>query len=139
MATRKTTAGTPKTKTTRTTRAKKDPAPAPDAAPAETPPAPPAPPAAKPAPAKPAPAALAPGYTEQAAQIAADARALADNARHELAALSDRCGDLARVDPGPETAAAERVRRIPMAVDDAARALAAVAAAAAELTAATQR
>ncbi|MCQ0012000.1 hypothetical protein [Actinomadura madurae] len=122
MAARKTPAKT----TTKPTRAKKDETPAEDPTPAEATPAP-------------QPEASALGFAEQAAQIAADARALADNTRHELAALTERCGDLTRVDPGDAAALADHVRRIPMAVDDANRALAALAATGAALTAAANR
>lgn len=80
-----------------------------------------------------------PSYRDQALQIGADARALAEATNRELADLAARCADLAQVDPGADVSVADHLRRIPMALDDAARGLDALTGAGADLAAAAQR
>lgn len=78
-------------------------------------------------------------YRDQATQIGADARALAEATNRELADLAARCAELAQVDPGADVAVADHLRRVPMALDDAAHGLNALTGAGADLAAAAQR
>lgn len=78
-------------------------------------------------------------YRDQALQIGADARALAEATNRELADLAARSAELAQIDPGADVSVADYLRRIPMALDDAARGLDALTGAGADLAAAAQR
>jgi len=75
------------------------------------------------------------GYVDEAAKLAADTRELAEKMRDQVGEVVDRCRDLQQNnEPGPQDfAAANGVRRIPMAVADVARALDALVSAAADL------
>lgn len=120
MAPRKTPAKT-------TTKAKTtDEATAPDTTPAEAPPAPPA-------------RAAEPGFAAAAAQIAADARALATSTQQALSDLNTRCVALLKSDTGEHPASTGGVQRLPMAATDLFRALRAYGTVAAELAADAQR
>ncbi|MFE9099857.1 hypothetical protein [Actinomadura geliboluensis] len=121
MPTRKTAAKTT-AKTTAKTKAADEIA-APDT---EAPPAPPA-------------RAAEPGYAEQAAQIAADARALATSAQQAVSDLNTRCVALLKSDTGEHPPSTSGVQRLPMAATDVFRALRAYGAVAAELAADAQR
>ncbi|WP_141576135.1 hypothetical protein [Actinomadura sp. WMMA1423] len=78
-------------------------------------------------------------YADQANKIAVDARAFSEDTRAALDDLVDRCNDLNQTDPGDDHAAADAVRRLPMACSDAAAALQGLAQAAAELASRTVR
>lgn len=87
----------------------------------------------KPETAKPATKA-APSYSEQAAALADDARALAERVRGEVTDLVERVNEVQQTEPTVQEApAADGVRRVPMAVGDVIRALEGLTAAAAEL------
>lgn len=73
-------------------------------------------------------------YTEQAAVLATDVRAWAEDMRDKSAEFDQRCTDLNQTEPGPDGAsAADGVRRIPMATDDLNRALASLQSVASDL------
>lgn len=77
----------------------------------------------KPETAKPATKA-APSYSEQAAALADDARALAERVRGEIDDLLAQVEQVQRTEPGvTEALVADGVRRIPMATGDVVRAL----------------
>lgn len=80
--------------------------------------------------------AAAASYGERANALAADTRELADNIREDLAKLRERCiDDFADTAPEPaDAAAADGVRRIPMAIDEVTRALDGLVVTAADLT-----
>jgi uncharacterized iron-regulated protein len=78
-------------------------------------------------------------YADTANKIAADARGLSEEARKTLDDLVRRCDDLNQTDPGDDTAAADAVRRLPMACSDVTAALQGLAQAAAELAGKTIR
>lgn len=77
-------------------------------------------------------------FGERAHAIATDARAFADNTRERLAELSARCIELNDVDPGEDTAA-DALRRLPMALQDADTVAQGLAGIAADLAARTVR
>lgn len=78
-------------------------------------------------------------YADQANKIAVDARAFSEDTRAALDELVGRCNGLNDTDPGDDTAAADALRRLPMACSDAAAALQGLAQAAAELASRTLR
>lgn len=79
-------------------------------------------------------------YAEQAATLAADTRAMADDMRQQLADLVNRCGEVNETEPAAEDGpAADTVRRIPMSVSDIDRALEGLATVAGELAQKTAR
>lgn len=91
---------------------------------------------------KPAPKAekTSASYLDQAAALAADVRTLAEGMREELNTVEQRVADLNQTtapEPG-DYAAADGVRRIPMATADVHRALEGLVHAAADLTTKTQ-
>lgn len=90
-------------------------------------------------PAKPATADTTTGFADQANTIATDARAFSEDTRTALDDLFARCTDLNDTDPGDDTAAADALRRLPMACSDLAAALQGLAQAAAELATKTIR
>ena len=92
-----------------------------------------------PTPAHPAKADTAPGFADQANTIATDARAFSEDTRAALDELVGRCTGLNDTDPGDDTAAADALRRLPMACSDIAAALQGLAQAAAELASKTLR
>lgn len=74
-------------------------------------------------------------YGEQAAALAADTRDLAENITGELDKLASRIDDINETEPtADEAPAADGIRRIPMAIDEAKRAMHALVVAAADLT-----
>ncbi|TDD37883.1 hypothetical protein E1287_07450 [Actinomadura sp. KC06] len=79
------------------------------------------------------------GLAEQAAQIAADARALATGTQQAISDLNTRCVALLRADTGEHPASTGGVQRLPMAATDLLRALRSYGAVAAELAAAARR
>lgn len=73
-------------------------------------------------------------YLDQAAALATDVRALAEGMREALAEVEDRCAKVNETAPEAAAyAAADGVRRIPMATGDVRRALEGLVHAAAEL------
>lgn len=79
-------------------------------------------------------------YADEAAKLAADTRAMADDMRQQLADLNTRCGKVNENEPiAADGPAADTVRRIPMAVSDIDRALEGLATVAGELAQKTAR
>lgn len=79
-------------------------------------------------------------YADEAAKLAADTRAMADDMRQQLADLNTRCGKVGENEPAADDGpAADTVRRIPMAVSDIDRALEGLATVAGELAQKTAR
>jgi len=73
-------------------------------------------------------------YIDQAAALAADVRALAEGMRAALVEVEERCAEVNQTAPEPTAfAAADGVRRIPMATGDVHRALEGLVHAAADL------
>lgn len=73
-------------------------------------------------------------YSELAASLADDVRAIAEGMRDKLNEVTERCAEVNETAPTPEDfQAASGVRRIPMSVDDVNRALSGLVAVAADL------
>lgn len=79
-------------------------------------------------------------YSEHAASLADDVRALAEEMREKIDEVVERCGKVNETSPNPaELQAANGVRRIPMAADDVRRALEGLVAVSAALALNVQR